>query len=206
MTASRSGRAPTRGQTARASSRARASRSSSQSSSGLLIGGGIAAAALIAVLVFALGGGASDAQQAGVPQEPSAATDPTPAATAAPSSEPLVVTGAGRAGSVPDRPAPAIDQAVIDEARGHYDAAVQLWNEGQRARQSGASDVYVKRTKEAFDELQKQRELMRPYTDWYEEADLEGWAAPAEYSVGLQRLLDQWDPLYQRVKKLKQVD
>ncbi|MGA0058125.1 MAG: hypothetical protein ACO3RU_00915, partial [Planctomycetota bacterium] len=56
---------------------------------------------------------------------------------------------------------------------------------------------------EAFEHLQGQRKALETYTDWLDEADFENWALPAEY-VAFRKRLGVYDPMYQKVKKLKQ--
>ena len=54
-------------------------------------------------------------------------------------------------------------------------------------------------------QFEKLGALIEPYTDWFEEADLEGWAMPPDYRR-LQRRLEVWDALRTKVRKLKPVN
>ena len=90
----------------------------------------------------------------------------------------------------------------MDTANEHYRKSVDLWNEGQKARKDGNSEVYTQSLKDAFAEMELSRDALRDQTDWLDEADLEGWAIPGDYE-GLRRRLGVWDKHYQKVKKLK---
>lgn len=197
MTRPRSGRS-----TGTRRPRRRAS-SSSQGNQAAIIGG-VAGVALVVVLVFVLSRGGSDA--AAATSTPPAAGGAPPAADArgTRAEDPDLSGGTERAGKTPDRPAPSIAAADMQRAEEHYRAAVEKWNDSQRSRNAGDQTAYAQALDDAFEELQKQREALRTYTDWFEEADLGDWAMPAEYDV-LQQKLDVYDRLYQRVKKLKQV-
>ncbi len=189
---------------------ARASSSASSSNQGLFIGIGVVA--VIAVIaVFMLGGGGNSggegggggAAAAGTPSNgatggSSSASTPDPV----PSSDATLPAAEAKPGKTPTKPAPAITQAALDEANLHYRNAVDLWNKGSKARDAGDSTVYTDSLKEAFDEMEALRDALRSQTDWLDEADLEGWAIPADYE-GLRRLLGPWDKHYQKVKKLK---
>jgi hypothetical protein len=160
------------------------------------------AALLVVVLIFALatGGGGSGTEAAESPRGDATGVEPSVPASAPAAG---LTGGTPREGETPERSAPPIQEADLARAQQHYENAKQKWNEGQRARSSGDHETYVTATKEAFEEMEKQRDALRPYTDWYEEADLGDWAMPAEYGA-LQRRLDTYDRLYQRIKKVKQ--
>jgi hypothetical protein len=172
----------------------------------MMVGGLLAAIAVVVVIVVMAGGGSGGGATpaADTPRSaPQGGTAPAAAVPQAGASVSTKLDGRSRAGKTPGRPAPPIAQADLDRAAAHYAAGVAKWNESQAARNKGDTTAYAAALDEAFAALAKQREAIRPYTDWFEEADLEGWAMPAEYD-GLQRLLDKWDPTYQKVKKLKQ--
>jgi len=82
--------------------------------------------------------------------------------------------------------------------------ATEIWNQGQSAREDGRTRDYQKALLESWDALERMYAALEPYTDWFEEADLEGWAMPAYYGV-LQKRLDLWDGFRAKVKKLKPV-
>ena len=178
-------------------------RTGSDSSSGnpLLLFGGLAAAGLVVGLVFLIGGGSGGAGKGGTDASPAKPASASPQSGTPPSSSPS--GGAPKAGKTPDRPAPTIDPASLALAQQHYDTAKDKVNEGERARQSGDSGTYTAALQVAFQELESQRDALRPFTDWLEEADMGDWALPAEYTA-LQRKLGEYDKLFQRVKKLKQ--
>jgi hypothetical protein len=108
-----------------------------------------------------------------------------------------------KAGKTPDRPAPKIAQADMDRAEELFRKGQEKWNDAQRARQAGDTTTYAAALAEAFEHLQGQRKALEAYTDWLDEADFEDWALPAEY-VALRKRLGVYDPMYQKVKKLKQ--
>lgn len=155
------------------------------------------------VLFFATssGGSAPSGSGGNQPQETGRTTPaPTPAATT-PSVD---LSGSQpKAGKTPDRPAPKIDQADMDRAEELFRLGQEKWNDAQRARQAGDTTTYAAALAEAFDHLQGQRKALETYTDWLDEADFEDWALPAEY-VALRKRLGVYDPMYQKVKKLKQ--
>ncbi len=190
---------PTSGRTARTRSR---SGGSSSSSSGLVIGG-ISAAVLIVVAVAFFANGAGTKKASATETKPAPA--PKPETHAVENTPPVESTSyAPRPGKSPARPAPAIADADLATAEAHYRQAVQHWNDGQRARTAGNTDAYLKAMDDAYAEMEEQRAALRTYTDWYEEADLEGWEMPGSY-VGLSHRLDTYDRMFQKVKKLKQV-
>ena len=154
----------------------------------VLVGGVL----VVVVLLFVISSGSGEVQAGGgaAPAQPVASRpDPDP--------EP----GNARAGKTPQTPAPAISAEAWAQADAQYDKAKELWTQAQLARNKGESKQYADTLRVAWTELEKLREVMSPYTDWFEQADLEGWAMPAEYDR-LQQRLNQWDPLRQKVHKL----
>jgi hypothetical protein len=155
----------------------------------------------VAVFFFTSGGGsAPSGGSGGQAQETTRTTTPTPARTT-PSVD---LTGSQpKAGKTPDRPAPKIAQSDMDRAEELFRLGQEKWNDAQRARQAGDTTTYAAALAEAFEHLQGQRKALETYTDWLDEADFEDWALPAEY-VALRKRLGVYDPMYQKVKKLKQ--
>jgi hypothetical protein len=157
--------------------------------------GSLALAAVVVLLVFVMNGGSSAAQSS--TDEGSTSLTVTPAAAPTPSKPP-----AASEGSVPGRPAPAIPGSVWTEADELYDRAAAQWNEAQADRRAGRTGDYQGALLASWDEFEKLRALIEPYTAWFEEADLEGWAMPADYDR-LHRRLEVWDALRAKVRKLK---
>lgn len=153
------------------------------------------------ILYFATSGGGGSGTNAPKPAESQRSTStPTPSQSA-PSVD---LSGSqAKAGKTPDRPAPKIAQADMDRAEELFRKGQEKWNDAQRARQAGDTTTYAAALAEAFDHLQGQRKALETYTDWLDEADFEDWALPAEY-VALRKRLGVYDPMYQKVKKLKQ--
>lgn len=155
----------------------------------------------VAVFFMSSGGGSSSSGTS-TTQSPAESSRSTPAPVR---STPSVDLSGGQAkpGKTPDRPAPKIAQADMDRAEELFRLGQEKWNDAQRARQAGDTTTYAAALAEAFDHLQGQRKALESYTDWLDEADFEDWALPAEY-VALRKRLGVYDPMYQKVKKLKQ--
>lgn len=109
--------------------------------------------------------------------------------------------GDGKAGKPPKTPAPEIDLADLATAQSEFEAAKLKWNESQHARTAGDHAAFKEHINAAAILMQKSRAAIEKYTDWLEEADLEGWALDASY-VDLQRRLDPWDRMFQKIKKV----
>lgn len=154
-----------------------------------------------AVLFFAASGGSSTSSGT-TPPTPTPTQNPTPT-PASPSPSVDLSGSQAKAGKTPDRPAPKIQQADMDRAEELFRKGQEKWNDAQRARQAGDTTTYAAALAEAFDHLQGQRKALEAYTDWLDEADFEDWALPGEY-VALRKRLGVYDPMYQKVKKLKQ--
>ena len=112
---------------------------------------------------------------------------------------------AGRAqeGTPPKVAPPSIAAEDLATADGHYQRAKEFWNDGQRLRNKGDSG-WVDEVQKAYEEMKASRAVLSEYTDWLERADLDGWAIPAEYD-GLRRILGKHDPMFQKIKKVKQM-
>lgn len=133
-------------------------------------------------------------------------TVPSTERAAAPSRETprRVAAPAAGAGSQPGRAAPAIPESVWGKAGALYREAAGLWNDGQEARGEGNSAEYQRAVLDSWAVLEKLYAAIEPYTDWFEEADLEGWEMPADYDR-LQGRLDVWDSLRAKVRKMKPI-
>lgn len=154
----------------------------------VLVGGVLA----VVVLLFVLSGGDGDKSQAGANEAPPAKAVASGADAGA---------GTPRAGKTPTTPAPEIAADDLARADAHYDRAKELWTEAQLLRNKGESMEFGNTLRKSWAELEKLREAMAPYTEWFELANLDGWAMPSSY-VTLQQRLNQWDPLRAKVQKL----
>lgn len=177
-------------------------------SSGPPVGVGIAIGAVVVVVVigFVLFGGGEPSSAASGTNAPAApkseSTPPTASAPARPASAGLAPSTEGRAGKTPGTPAPPIAEATFQRTEELYAKATAAWDAGQRARSAGKTDEFDTHVQESRGHLEALFDVLRPYTTWYEEADLEGWALPADY-VTLQRYLNRYDPLRVKLKKAR---
>ncbi|MEO0480012.1 MAG: hypothetical protein AAF196_11060 [Planctomycetota bacterium] len=108
----------------------------------------------------------------------------------------------GRAGSTPDRPAPALNEAIFSQVNEFYEEAKQLRNEGQTARQAGNTGEFRRLYNEALDKLREGLEMIpEDALLWYDEADLEGWAIPGAY-VAYEQWSAKWVKLESELHKV----
>ena len=98
-------------------------------------------------------------------------------------SKPSTKPGSDQAGKQPGRPAPSIsDQtfrqldAILADAKTHY-------NEGVRRRREGDNRGARAAQAKAKIKLDEWEELIQQQLNWQEEADMEDWAQPAEYTI-----------------------
>ena len=70
---------------------------------------------------------------------------------------------------------------------------------------TGTTADYQQALLDSWEVFNKLFASVSAYTEWYEEAEFEGWAIPASYDR-LQKMLNKWDPLRGKVKKLKPMD
>lgn len=157
----------------------------------LLVGVVVVLAVVVIYFVFMSGPSAPAADQPGEPPAPVRSEEPR-----------RVTPSRASAGTPPDRPAPAIPALVWDDADDLYRRAADLWNEGQDARRAGNTAEYQAAVLDSWGVLKELYSGIEPYTDWFEEADLEGWAMPADYDR-LQQQLGVWDSLRTKVRKMK---
>ncbi len=169
---------------------------------------GLAAGGLALVIILVMmtwSGGNSEAANTGdgEKQKPAPAKAQQPEAPKKTTQSPSNSSYAARPGKTPGRPAPPIPASVIERTEQLFADAKAKWNEGQRARKSGDTATYTKAIKEAYESIQGINKALDPYSTWYEEADLEGWAMPGEY-VGLSKKFNKYDKLAAMVQKVKQ--
>lgn len=173
----------------------RSSRSSSPAKSSntavLVIGG--AGVAVVGLLVVLLSDGGNQKPSAEAPPgKPAAAVAPAQAAAPA-AREPA------RSGKTPGKPAPALTDAMLQQARGLLAEAKALCNEGVAARTAG--DNQEARSKQALakDKLDQIKAMLAAPAIWQEEAQLGDWAQPAEY-VALEKLYNEVSKLEKQVR------
>jgi len=160
-----------------------------------LILGGIGLLVVVIVLVvMSQGGGKGGSTPA--PANPVAGSGKQPHVPAATS----LPTGTAKAGKTPTTPPPALTQDTLQKAASLLDEAKTLFNDGVRLRTSG--DNAGARTKQstAKDKIDEVKSLLATPLRWQEEADLEGWAMPAEYGA-LGKLYGEVSSLENKVRK-----
>ena len=124
-------------------------------------------------------------------RQPAAPTRSTP-------STPLQ-QGAARAGKTPDRPAPTLTTEMLQRANALVDEAKALNNDGTRLRNTGDNRGARAKQSEAKRKIDAALAVIEAPSAWQEEADLEGWAMPAEY-VTLERLFGRIAKLQKRIR------
>lgn len=183
------------------SSRARSSgRSSRGGSSGgnaqPFVFGGIGLVVVIALIVMMNRGGDGNAKAGNTPTAEQSAK---PAAQPAAPAKTPVKLEAAKAGGPAKRPAPALTEATLQEARDLLAAAKGLCNEGITARTAGDNSKARERQSAAKTKIDELKKLVAAASLWQEEAQLENWAQPAEYMT-LEKLLGELGPLEKRVR------
>lgn len=172
----------------------RAARSPSSGSNSMpMILGGVGVLVLVVVLVVMNSGGGKSA---------AAETAPTPAAAPAGStakSAPVVPTGTAKAGKTPGRPAPALTGAMLQQTAQLLEEAKVLCNDGIKARTAGDNQAARDKQSAAKDRIDAAKRLITDPLGWQEEADMGGWAMPAEYAA-LEKLYGQLSSLEKRVR------
>lgn len=163
---------------------------------------GVGVVVVVLVAFFALRGGSTPAKPTADPAAAKpAAAKPAPVESAPPPAARGFGEGEAKAGKPPRTPAPEIDLAQIAKADAAVELAKAKKNEAETARRAGDHSAFKSHLDAAMTAMQQCRSAVEPYTDWLEEADLEGWAMPASY-VSLQARLGAWDKLFQQIKKI----
>jgi hypothetical protein len=159
-----------------------------------LFGGiGVAIVASLVTVFVATSKKQDDADPAKAPAPVAAPKAPhVPAATAVP-------TGTAKAGKTPARPAPALTTAMLGQAASLLDEAKALCNEGVKLRTAGDNQAARAKQSAAKDKIDAIKQLLAEAAGWQEEADLDGWAMPAEYGA-LVKIYEQIGPLEKRVR------
>ncbi len=104
-----------------------------------------------------------------------------------------------RRGKAPDRPSPTLTQKMLQAAAAHIQAAKELNNEGVKLRNAGDNRGARAKQSEAKGKIDEAVQVLEAPAAWQEEADLEGWAMPAEY-VTLSKLFGQIAKLEKRIR------
>lgn len=176
------------------SSRGRASARSSSSSGGnqqVMVLGGIAVVVVIVLFVM-MSGGDKPADKPGNTSQTPAVASPAPAPAAG-------VSSSAKAGKAPAKPAPALTADTLGKVRSEYDKMKAYYNEGSTARTAGDNAKAREQQALAKGVLDRIDAMIEPPLRWQEEADMEGWAQPAEY-VELAKLYNDVMTLAKKVR------
>ncbi|MCK5944059.1 MAG: hypothetical protein KAI24_18890 [Planctomycetes bacterium] len=160
-----------------------------------LILGGVGAAVLVIVLVIVSskkGGDDGDGDQQDQQQQAQPETKPHVPKT-------TLKMGSAQAGKTPDRPAPRLTVEMLQQARDLIQEAKVLNNEGVKLRNAGKNMEARAKQSEAKRKTDEVKALLDIPATWQEEADMEGWAMPAEY-VTLGNLYGEIAKLEKRIR------
>lgn len=173
-----------------------ASTATSSGSLPLLLGGAAVAVVVVLFLAFGKGGAGQQPVQASQSKQPAAVPAPPPGNTG---STPVSLLGA-KAGRPPKTPPPSLAQNTLTELQGLLNRVKDLRNEAVTAR-TGAGDNQAARAKmsEARGLLEQWKAKVDAPLRWQEDAQLEGWAQPAEY-VTLENLFATFQKLEKEVR------
>lgn len=165
----------------------------------MAIGGG--AVLLVALGIWALNreSGSSSGKLPAAGRQPAtedAVADKEPAAQVP------AVKAEGHPGKTPDFPAPEIQEADLAKAEALYAEARNLDIQARKAQKSGDHSTFNRLINDAWDRLEQIGPLIQRYEDWFEEADLSGWAMPGSY-VGYRRRMEKIDKLRGRIRRIR---
>ncbi len=154
--------------------------SSSPNNSTQVVAIGAGAVAVVILGIWALTGNTNDQPakkpaQGNPPRTKSAVADQQPARAV-----PAVKTR-GRPGKTPDRPAPEISEADLQQAEQFYAEAKKLDIQARKAQKAGDNSAFNRLINDSWDKLEEVGPVLKPYNDWFELADLEDWAIPGSY-------------------------
>ncbi|HEX5050862.1 MAG TPA: hypothetical protein VFZ65_03740 [Planctomycetota bacterium] len=174
----------------RTPSRGRSGGRSTQSSSSSqpLIFGGIGLVVVVALVVMMNRKGADAGTTPGAN---------TPAAAKPAAAAPLA---AAKTGKNPTRPAPTLTAEMLEQVRSSRKVAEGLYNEGVTARTAGDNATARDKQTQAKAALEKLESMLEAPLRWQEEAQLGGWAQPAEY-VSLEKEYGAVMNLTNRIRK-----
>lgn len=108
---------------------------------------------------------------------------PAPAKPTASSPAPQApaVSSSAKAGKTPAKPAPALSADTLAQVVTLYNQMGTHFNAGVTARTAGDNATAREHQGKAVDVLQQIDKLLEAPLLWQEEAEMEGWAQPAEY-------------------------
>jgi hypothetical protein len=156
--------------------------------------GGVGLAVVVGLVFVMSNSGSGDTKK----NPENVAVEKTAAKAATPAAAPVKMEAA-KAGGSPKRPAPALTEAVLQQARDLLASAKSFCNEGITARNAGDNGKARERQALAKDKIDALKKLVEAASLWQEEAQMENWAQPAEYMT-LEKLLGELGPLEKRVR------
>jgi hypothetical protein len=109
---------------------------------------------------------------------------PAPAKPTAAPSQPAqapTISASAKAGKTPAKPAPALSADTLAQVVTLYNQMGTHYNAGVTARTAGDNAKAREHQGKAVDVLQQIDKLLEAPLLWQEEAEMEGWAQPAEY-------------------------
>lgn len=157
----------------------------------MIIGGAAALGVLALVVAF------SQPSKRG--NQPEASQQSPSPQTPAPRSQTPLTVGSSRVGKAPGRPAPTLTVEMLKRANALVDEAKTLNNEGTKLRNAGENRAARAKQSEAKRKIDAAILAIEAPSAWQEEADLEGWAMPAEY-VALEKLFARIAKLQKRIR------
>ena len=105
-------------------------------------------------------------------------------------------------GKPPTKAPPTLETATLTAADELYNKAKTLDLDARKAQAAGDQQKFNTLINDSWETLTKLDKHLEPYTNWLEEADMEGWEMPGIYRQ-LQRRFNQYDKLKGRVRKAK---
>lgn len=163
----------------------------------MVVGGLALLVVVVVVVMMNSGGGASNAADSGSSAKPANTAPAAPAVAPKPAAAP---TGTAKAGKTPERPAPALTADTLARASQLLEEAKALCNEGIQLRSNGDNQGARTKQTSAKDKIDVIKQMIDAPLRWQEEADLGGWAMPAEYDA-LAKLYGQLSTVENRVRK-----
>jgi len=162
---------------------------------------GACAVVVVALGIWAVNSGGTD--KPAKPQVPSKRPPPSEAvADRDPAVHVPAIKTSGRAGKTPDVPAPQIKEADLQRADQCYEEAKKLDLQARKAQKIGDHGAFNRLINDAWDKLEEVGPLLKPYDEWFEEADLGDWAIPASY-LRYQKRIAKIDRLRGRIRRIR---
>lgn len=160
----------------------------------MLLGGIGLLVVVVLIIISSQGGGESGGGKDG----PAKAATPDIGKTQTPA-KPPVQLGAATSGKTPGRAAPALTTEMLGKVTDLKQQMEAHYNDGSKARTAGDNAAAREHQAKAKDMLDQIDKLIEPQLLWQEEAEMGGWAQPAEY-VALAKLYGSVSKLAKMVR------